>query len=484
MAGQFVEFCGRRQLMNEVDHQKHAGDLKRGLKNRHVQLIALGGAVGTGLFLGASFAIFSAGPSVLIGYAICGFIAFLIIRQLGDMVAEEPVAGSFSFFAYKYWGGFPGFLAGWNYWILYVLVGISELTAAAAYMQYWWPGVPTWVTSLAFFVLINLINMATVKAFGEMEFWFAIIKVATICAMIVVGLYILLFNSGLVDGATIKNLWQAPTVGPHANDPSVAGFMPNGLMGLVTALPIIMFAFGGLELVGLTAAETDNPRKVIPIACNQVIWRILIFYIGVMAVLLSLYHWSNLSRDQSPFVMVFDKVGFKAAAGFINFVVLTAALSVYNSCVYANSRMLYAMSLQGNAPKYFEKTDSRGVPLRAMTVAGILTFFVVPLNYFVPVVHEAFGKAMSVVVAALIINWAMISLSHYYFAKQKHKENHKTVFPAPLYPFGNYLCLIWVGFVLLAMHMFLGMEAAVIAVPIWIVIALIGYQAVKRQAKK
>ncbi|MDR2945815.1 MAG: amino acid permease [Candidatus Adiutrix sp.] len=469
--------------MSEIN-QEHVGELKRGLKNRHIQLIALGGAVGTGLFLGAGGAIFAAGPSVLLGYAIAGFLAFMIIRQLGDMVAEEPVAGSFSFFAYKYWGDFPGFLSGWNYWILYVLVGISELTAAAAYMQYWWPGMPTWVTATVFFVIINLINMATVKAYGEAEFWFAIIKVATICVMIVIGLYILLFNSGLVEGSTFKNLWQTPTLGEHMGDPAYSGFMPNGINGLLIALPIIMFAFGGLELVGMTAAEADDPKKVIPMACNQVIWRILIFYIGVMGVLLSLYHWSNMSPDQSPFVMVFDKIGFKAAAGFINFVVLTAALSVYNSCVYANSRMLYGLALQGNAPKVFLKTDKRGVPMMAMTVAGVLTFLVVPLNYFVPAVHDAFGMAMSVVVAALVINWAMISLAHLYFRKTKDSEGHKTVFPSPWFPASNYLCVLWVLFVLWAMYAKLGMKAAVIAVPVWVVIVFLGYKLLKRQPAK
>lgn len=459
------------------------GELKRGLQNRHIQLIALGGAVGTGLFLGAGSAIFAAGPAVILGYAIAGFLAFMIIRQLGDMVAEEPVAGSFSFFAYKYWGDFPGFLAGWNYWILYVLVGIAEVTAAAAYMQYWWPEVPTWMTAILFFVIINGINMATVKAYGEIEFWFAIIKVATICAMIVVGAYILIFNSGLVDGATIKNLWQAPTIGEHAGDAAFAGFLPNGLAGLVVALPIIMFAFGGLELVGITAAEANNPKVVIPKACNQVIWRILIFYIGTMVVLLSLYHWSSLKPDQSPFVMVFDKIGFKAAAGFINFVVLTAALSVYNSCVYCNSRMLYGLAEQGNAPKWFAKVDKRGVPLRAMALAGILTFLVVPLNYFVPAVHHAFGMAMSVVVAGLVINWAMISLSHLYFRKQKDKEGHKTVFPSPWYPLSNYVCILWVAFVLGAMYFALGMKAAVIAVPVWVALVYAGYMLLKRKRK-
>ena len=365
-----------------------------------------------------------------------------------------------------------------------MLVGIAEVTAAAAYMQYWWPEVPTWITAILFFAAINIINMCTVKAYGEIEFWFAIIKVATICAMILVGGYILIFNTGLVDGASFSNLWQAPTVGAHAGDAAYSGFMPNGIGGLVIALPIIMFAFGGLELVGITAAEANNPRVVIPKACNQVIWRILIFYIGTMVVLLSLYHWSSLKPDQSPFVMVFDKIGFKAAAAFINFVVLTAALSVYNSCVYCNSRMLYALSVQGNAPKWFAKVDRRGVPMRAMALAGILTFLVVPLNYFVPAVHSAFGMAMSVVVAGLVINWAMISLSHLFFRKQKDKEGHKTVFPAPWYPISNYVCIAWVAFVLGAMYFALGMKAAVIAVPVWVILVYIGYRVLKRPKAK
>ena len=454
----------------------HDDKLKRGLKNRHIQLIALGGAVGTGLFLAAGDAIFAAGPSVIIGYAIAGFLAFMIIRQLGDMVAEEPVAGSFSYFSHKYWGKFPGFLSGWNYWILYVLVGISELTAAAVYMHYWWPELPTWITALAFFIAINVINMATVKAFGETEFWFAIIKVATICAMILVGLYILLINPELVQGATFKNLWEGPTVGPNVGNAAFSGVFPHGLIGLITALPIIMFSFGGLELVGITAAEADDPKKSIPKACNQVIWRILIFYIGIMIVLLSLYHWGNLApkgaNQESPFVMVFNKIGFTQAAGFINFVVLTAALSVYNSGVYCNSRMIYGLAMQGNAPKMFLKTNRKGVPIMALTVAAVLTSLVIPLNYFVP---EAFKLAMSVVVAALVINWAMITLSHLYFRKQKDKEGHKTVFPSPWFPLSNYACLVWVAFILGAMYFMVGMKVAVIAVPIWIIFVYICY---------
>ena len=325
----------------------HSGELKRGLKNRHIQLIALGGAIGTGLFLGSAGVLKSAGPSMILGYAICGFIAFMIMRQLGEMIVEEPVAGSFSHFAHKYWGGFAGFLSGWNCWILYILVGMSELTAVGKYIHYWAPDIPTWVSAAGFFVLINLINLANVKVFGEAEFWFAIIKVVAIVGMIALGSYLLVSGNGGPQ-ASVSNLW------------SHGGFFPNGVSGLVMAMAIIMFSFGGLEMLGFTAAEADKPKTVIPKAINQVIYRILIFYIGALVILLSLTPWDSLlatlnasgdSYSGSPFVQVFSMLGSNTAAHILNFVVLTAALSVYNSGTYCNSRMLLGMAEQGDAPK-------------------------------------------------------------------------------------------------------------------------------------
>ncbi|ECI0837597.1 amino acid permease, partial [Salmonella enterica] len=253
-----------------MDSQQHGEQLKRGLKNRHIQLIALGGAIGTGLFLGSASVIQSAGPGIILGYAIAGFIAFLIMRQLGEMVVEEPVAGSFSHFAYKYWGGFAGFASGWNYWVLYVLVAMAELTAVGKYIQFWWPEIPTWASAALFFVVINAINLTNVKVFGEMEFWFAIIKVIAVIAMILFGAW-LLFSDTAGPQATVRNLWEQ------------GGFLPHGWTGLVMMMAIIMFSFGGLELVGITAAEADNPEQSIPKATNQVIYRILIFYIGSLA---------------------------------------------------------------------------------------------------------------------------------------------------------------------------------------------------------
>ena len=227
---------------------KNDNTLKRGLKNRHIQLIALGGAVGTGLFLGVAQTIKLAGPSVILGYAIAGIMAFFIMRQLSEMVVDQPVAGSFSHFANRYWGPFAGFASGWNYWILYVLVSMAELTAVGIYVQYWWPGVPMWASALTFFLLINFVNLLHVKVYGEMEFWFAIIKVVAIIAMILFGGWLLLSGQGGPE-ATVTNLWAQ------------GGFFPNGIMGLVMAMAVIMFSFGGLELVGITAAEAENPAK-------------------------------------------------------------------------------------------------------------------------------------------------------------------------------------------------------------------------------
>jgi L-asparagine transporter-like permease len=453
------------------------GILKRKLKNRHIQFISLGGAVGTGLFLGAGSAILTAGPSVILGYLIAGFIIFLIMRQMGEMITDDPSAGSSSYFAYKYWGDFPGFLAGWNYWILQVLVGITELTAVAAYTQYWFPHIPIWKTALFFFVIVNIANLLTVKAYGEVEFWFSSIKVFAICAMILSGGYILFFDPSLVTGATIKNLWLAPTIGQHAGDAAFSGFFPHGLVGLIMVLPIITFAFGGLELIGIAASETADPTKNIPKAINQVVYRILIFYVGSLIVLLSLYHWSNLNVSDSPFVMIFDRIGFKYAAWTLNFIVLTAALSVYNSCLYSNSRMLYALALQNNSPQLFAKTNKSGIPVLSTLVSGALTFFVIPFNYFIPDWFNAFKIIMSFVVVYILTNWTIITLSHLKF-KQK---NRKTLFPSPFYPYSNYITLAFIAFILTAMTFpQIGMAKQVIAIPLWIFIVYIVYKIVKK----
>lgn len=448
--------------------QQHGETLKRGLKNRHIQLIALGGAVGTGLFLGIAQTIKMAGPSVILGYAIGGFIAFMIMRQLGEMVVEEPVAGSFSHFAYKYWGDFAGFASGWNYWVLYVLVAMAELSAVGIYVQYWWPEIPTWVSAAAFFLLINAINLTNVRVYGELEFWFSMIKVAAVIGMIIFGCWLLLSGTGGPE-ATVTNIWAQ------------GGFFPNGVTGLVMALAVIMFSFGGLELVGITAAEADEPEKSIPKATNQVIYRILIFYIGSLTVLLSLYPWTKVVEGGSPFVLIFHELGDSLVANALNIVILTAALSVYNSCVYSNSRMLYGLATQGNGPKSLLKVDRRGVPYVALGLSALATAICVLINYLMP--GEALGLLMALVVSALVINWAMISLAHLKFRRKKEQEGVNTRFKALFYPLGNWICLVFLAGILVIMAMTPGMAISVWLIPVWVVFLGIGYM-IKNKAQR
>ncbi len=434
--------------------------LKRGLKSRHIQLIALGGAIGTGLFLGIAQTIRMAGPSVLLGYAIAGVVAFLIMRQLGEMVVDEPVAGSFSHFASKYCGPLAGFLSGWNYWVLYVLVSMAELSAVGIYVQYWWPAIPTWASALAFFLIINAISLANVKAFGEMEFWFAIVKVLAIVGMILFGLWLLVSGAGGPE-ASVANLWQ------HG------GFFPNGVSGLVMAIAVIMFSFGGLELIGITAAEADDPSHTIPKATNQAIYRILIFYIGALGILLSLYPWQKVVTGGSPFVLIFHALDADWVATALNLVVLTAALSVYNSCVYSNSRMLYGLAMQGNAPRALLKVNRRGVPLAALGVSAVATGLCVTINYFMP--GEAFGMLMGLAVSALIVNWGMISWIHLRFRASKRAQGVQTGFPSPWAPLTNWLCLAFLAGVMIVMYLTPELRVSVYLIPVWLAALCAGY---------
>lgn len=442
--------------------------LQRGLQNRHIQLIALGGAIGTGLFLGIGPAIQMAGPAVLLGYGIAGIIAFLIMRQLGEMVVEEPVSGSFSHFAWKYWGPFAGFLSGWNYWVMFVLVGMAELTAAGIYMQYWLPDVPTWIWAAAFFIIINAANLVNVRLYGEMEFWFALIKVLAIIAMIGFGLW-LLFSGHGGEHATFDNLWQ------HG------GFLATGWHGLIMSLAVIMFSFGGLELIGITAAEARDPQTTIPKAVNQVVYRILIFYIGSLVVLLALYPWVNVKADSSPFVMIFHELDSNIVASALNFIILVASLSVFNSGVYSNSRMLFGLSVQGNAPAFLTRVNTRGVPVNSLFLSAAITSLVIVVNYLLP--KEAFGLLMALVVATLLLNWIMICLAHLKFRAAMRRQGRDTQFKALLYPAGNYICIAFLVLILGLMCTIDGMRMSAILLPVWIAFLFIAFKLLRRKAR-
>lgn len=330
--------------------------MKRALQSRHIQMIALGGAIGTGLFYGSADTIGVAGPSVLLAYLVVGAVIFLIIRALGEMSVDEPVSGAFSHFAHRNWSARAGFVSGWNYWFNYIAVAMVELSVVGTFVNYWLPAVPLWVSAAVVLVLITGVNLVGVRAFGEFEFWFAIVKVGAVIAMIVLGVVVVAF--GINNSADLPD----PTFAHLVDD---GGFFPHGLGGTIASLAVVAFSFGGTELVAVTAGEAADPRRTIPKAVNQVILRILIFYIGALAVIMAVMPWSLIDGGTSPFVQIFDRIGIPGAAHILNLVVLTAVVSVYNSGLYSNGRMLYSLAQQGSAPAFLGRLSRRGLRSRA-----------------------------------------------------------------------------------------------------------------------
>ena len=424
-------------------------------------MIALGTAVGTGLFYGSTSTIAMAGPAVSLSYLLGGIIVFFIMRMLGEMAVEEPVSGSFSYYATKYWGKFPGFLAGWNYWFLYIFVSMAELSAVSIYVSYWFPDLPQWISALVCLIVITAINLITVSLYGEIEFWMALIKISAIIFMIILGSYYI-FMIPEPFPEKFGNLWK------------YGGFFPNGAWGFCLSLVPVLFSFGGIELIGITAGEAENPDKTIPRAINQVIYRILIFYVGTMIVLMTLWPWNEVGTEASPFVQIFENTGFRYAANLLNFVVLTAAVSVYNSAIYSNSRMLYGLAENSEAPKFFSKLSSRKVPVNGILFSSGITLVVVILNYLFP--GQIFMYLMSIVTAAIIISWAMIILTHLKFREHCKETGKIPRFKALFFPFANYLCLAFIVGIILLMTTMEEMRLAIILMPVWLGIIWIFYR--------
>lgn len=453
------------------DRRDGPDSLKRQLTNRHIQLIALGGTIGTGLFLGSAGVLELAGPAMVLGYAIAGCVAFLIMRFLGEMLVENPVSSSFSHFAKHYWGEFAGFFAGWTCCMMYILVGMLELTAAGKFIQFWWPGVPTWTTAAVFFVVVNAMNFVNVRLYGETEFWFSMIKVAAVVGMIVLGIFLLLSGKGGPD-ATVTNLWRD------------GGFFPHGVSGLVMSLAFIVFSFGGLEMLGFTAAETSNPTVTIPKAINQVIFRVLIFYVGSMLVLLCLTPWTHLlaslkaggdTYSNSPFVMIFAVLGNKAAADVLNFIILTAALSVYNGMVYCNSRLLFGLAIQGHAPKFLTNVNRRGVPTAAILLPAAFTGLCVFLNFVLP--NGAIELLISLLVACLIFSWTVIIVSHLKFHRKMRRIGKQTSFKALASPLSNYVCLAFLSGIVVIILLTPAIRVTAYLMPVWLAVVYVAYRA-------
>ncbi|MCM3316425.1 amino acid permease [Rummeliibacillus stabekisii] len=449
------------------ENYQEDSQLKRGLSNRHMQLIALGGSIGVGLFYGSSSTIQLAGPAVLLAYLIGGLVIFTIMRALGEMAVAEPVSGSFSKYANKYVGKFAGFLTGWTYWFMWIVVGMAELTVVGVYINYWFPDIPQWVTALVVLVVMTLVNLANVKMYGEFEFWFAMIKVVAIVAMIIVGLCIIIFgvgNNGEPMG--LSNLWE------HG------GFMPNGLEGLLMCFVLVMFSFGGVELVGITAGEAKNPSSSVPKAINNIVWRILIFYIGALGVMMAIYPWDEVGSSGSPFVQIFDAIGIPAAAHIINFVVITAAVSAFNSGLYGSGRMLYNLALQNQGSKVFKRVSKNGTPVRGILFSSAMLLIAVVLNYVVP--EQVFTYISAVATVAVVTSWTIILITQIKFRKAKSKEEVSALkFKMPWHPISSYIALAFLLMVVVLMAFIPGMRVALFVAPIWFLILYIGYKLIK-----
>ncbi|MBG9812601.1 D-alanine/D-serine/glycine permease [Bacillus endophyticus] len=413
-------------------------DLNRDLKSRHIQMIALGGTIGVGLFMGSASTIQWTGPSVMLAYAISGIFIFLIMRAMGEMLYVEPSTGSFATFGYKYIHPLAGYMTAWSNWFQWVIVGMAEIIAVGTYMQYWFPDLPPWIPGFIAMIILGAANLISVKSFGEIEFWFALIKIVTIILMIVAGIGLIFFGIGNGGEAIgLSNLWE------HG------GLFTGGWKGFFFALSLVVAAYQGVELVGITAGEAKDPKKTLTKAIQSTIWRILIFYIGAIFVIVTVYPWDQLNAIGSPFVATFAKVGITAAAGFINFVVITAAMSGCNSGIYSAGRMLYTLGINGQAPKFFAKVSHGGVPLFGTfgvligLAIGVVLSYIAPENLFVHVYSASVLPGM--------IPWFVILISQIQFRKRNRAKMDHHPFKMPFAPFTNYLTIAFLLMVLIGM---------------------------------
>lgn len=407
---------------------------RRKLNSRHVQFIAIGGAIGAGLFVGSSEVISKAGPSVILAYAFCGFVIFLIARALGELAIKHPEAGGFSTYAATYIGEWAGFITGWSYWLNWVLVVIAEITAVSLLVRYWYPEVPQWLPGLVALGGMWLVNMAAARTFAETEFAITLVKVLTIVLLIVIGgVEILVHHSSSFGAAHLGNLWAQ------------GGFLPTGTGGLLGVVPVILFAFGGVEVIGVAAAEMQNPGKTVPRAINSTVIRILLFYVGSLVVVMSLVPWTSIRPGTSPFVLAFGAIGIRGAAGVVNFVVLTAVISACNTGIFATSRVLRGLALAGHAPAPIAALNARGVPVNAMT-ASVATMLVgVGLNYIAP--KQVFSIIMRADAALMLWIWLTIVWSHMNYRRRENINPREVAFGLPGAPYTNLFVMAFIAFV-------------------------------------
>ena len=434
-----------------------AEELHRGLSNRHIQLIAIGGAIGTGLFMGSGKAISKAGPSILLVYIVIGAAIFLVLRAMGEILLSNLKYKSFSDFTADLVGRPAGFFLGWSYWFMWVVTAVADIIAIVDYSQLWWPNLPKAVPALIVIIALLALNLPSVKNFGEIEFWFAMIKIVAICALILVGIIMVATSFTAPNGshAQIANLWE------HG------GFFPNGVFGFLGAFQIAIFAFMGSELVGTTAAETQNPTVTLPKAINSVPVRIIIFYVGALLVILMVNPWNEIDPAKSPFVTMFSLAGIGIAAHIVNAVVLTSATSSANSGIFSTSRMVYGLAQEGDAPKSLGVLSAQGVPRNALFLTSTLLLSSIVLLYAGDSIIGAFTLVTTMAAVLVIFVWSMILISYLCYRRKRPQLHAKSVYRMPG---GVVMCWVVLAFFAFSICILATAEdtrAGLMLMPIW-----------------
>ncbi|MFS2224885.1 D-serine/D-alanine/glycine transporter [Pantoea sp. B65] len=446
--------------------------LQRNLHNRHIQLIAIGGAIGTGLFMGSGKTISLAGPSIIFVYMIIGFMLFFVMRAMGELLLSNLEYKSFSDFAADLLGPWAGYFTGWTYWFCWVVTGIADVVAISSYFQLWFPDFSIWMSALLCVVVFLALNIATVKLFGEMEFWFAIIKIVAIVALIATGIVLVAIHYPSSGGGTasLTNIWD------HG------GMFPKGLSGFFAGFQIAVFAFVGIELVGTAAAETHDPKTVLPRAINAIPIRIIFFYVLALMVIMAVTPWNQVLADRSPFVEMFVMIGLPAAASIVNFVVLTSAASSANSGIFSTSRMLYGLAQQGVAHSGFGRLSSRAVPTNGLFFSCLCLLGGVALIYLIPNVMTVFTMVTTVSAILFMFVWTIILCSYLVYRKQRPQLHAESIYKMPLGKLMCWVCMAFFVFVLVLLTLEEDTRQALMVTPLWFVLLAIGWFMRSRKA--
>ena len=441
--------------------QETENGMVRGLQNRHVQLIAIAGTIGTGLFLGAGRSLSLTGPSIILVYMLTGAFMYLMMRAIGEMLYMDPDQHTFINFITKYLGKGWGYFSGWSYWVSLVFLGMAEITAVSNYVQLWFPNWPAWQIQIIFLALLSCVNLIAVKVFGEVEFWFGMIKIVTILALIATGIFMVTTNFETPAGhASLTNI--------------TSGFQmfPNGWVKFVMAFQMVFFAYQAIEFVGITTSETANPRQVLPKAIKEIPIRIVIFYVGALLAIMAIFPWQQLPVNKSPFVTVFQMVGIKWAAGLINFVVLTAAASSLNSTLYSTGRHLYQIAKETPNSKVMNRLklnslSRMGIPSRAIIFSAIVVAVSAFINVL-PGVSDAFALITASSSGVYIAIYILTMLAHLKY--RKSKEFMPDGFIMPAYKVLNPLTIVFFLFVFVCLFLQESTYIGAIGATIWIIL--------------